>query len=707
MAHPPLILTVDDNHTNLGMLNMMLKDQGYDTRAAASGFEALDLAARETPDLVLLDIVMPALNGIDTCRRLKAMPGFQDVPVIFLTALRTGTDDILRGFDAGAADYITKPFVMAELLARVRTHLNLRMSREALRRSERRYRAVVEDQTELICRFSPDLRISFANPAFRRCFRRVRGKIVGAGMRDFIPEERHAEFTRCLKAMSSEHPLRAMEHPAVDGEGRDRWFHWVFRALPDDGGDIREFQCVGRDVTERVAAEEAYRILVDHSPQGLAIFAGGRIVFANPMMCRVSGHDAEALYALSETEVVDLFAQDADTARMLINRPPAPTQAPDAPRRADAVAAPAGGGARLRLISRDGAVRVLNVQAIATRYRGGRATQFAFTDETRLSELEAILERRGDFGRIIGDSPAMRRVYRLAERFADMDGAVLLFGETGTGKELLAEALHRLSRRAEGPLIRVNCAALSENLLESELFGHARGAFTGAETNRVGRFEAAHGGTLFLDEISELPLHLQAKLLRVLDSGQFDRVGESLPRHSDARIIAATNQDLARRAAAGLFRSDLFYRLKVCAIDLPPLRERGADIRALTSHFTLSLAARHHRAPPEIAEPVFQMLERHGWPGNARELRNAMEYAYALSGGGPISPDHLPPDFLRGAAQAPAADGDSDAARHRRIIEALRWAGGNKSKAARRLGVSRGTLYNQMARLGITAPDWT
>ncbi|MCB1055243.1 MAG: sigma 54-interacting transcriptional regulator, partial [Acidobacteria bacterium] len=261
------------------------------------------------------------------------------------------------------------------------------------------------------------------------------------------------------------------------------------------------------------------------------------------------------------------------------------------------------------------------------------------------------------FSGLVARSPVMMRIFELVENLHESDATVLITGESGTGKELIARAIHQHSRRRSGPFVAVNCGALPPDLLESELFGHVRGAFTGAIKDRVGRFELASAGTLFLDEIGDLPLHLQVKLLRVLQEHSFERVGESVSRRTEARIIAATNADLARAMLAGRFRDDLFYRLRVVPIEVPPLHQRREDIEPLARFLLVRVGERHGRIL-RLAPDAIRTLLRYSWPGNVRELENALEYAVAVGQGGEtLHAEDLPPELLAGAPTTlPAAE---------------------------------------------------
>ncbi len=299
---------------------------------------------------------------------------------------------------------------------------------------------------------------------------------------------------------------------------------------------------------------------------------------------------------------------------------------------------------------------------------------------------------------VIAHSPLMQTVFHDASLIAPSESRVLLTGESGVGKEVLAEVIHSWSARANGPMVKVNCAAIPETLLESELFGHEKGAFTGATAQRIGRFELANGGTIFLDEIGDMSPHLQAKLLRVTQDGLFNRVGSNRELHTNARILAATNRHLEEEVKAGRFREDLFYRLNVVELNIPPLRERPEDILSLASAFI----AEFTRGKARFSSSVSEHLARYNWPGNVRELRNAMERAALLSRGELILPEHLPARVRSVEAAKPAAE-PADAERlgeieRQAIFQALKKHDYNRTETAKALGISRRALIYKLQR---------
>lgn len=314
-------------------------------------------------------------------------------------------------------------------------------------------------------------------------------------------------------------------------------------------------------------------------------------------------------------------------------------------------------------------------------------------DETEISRLRANLEGARGLENIVGASEPMQQVFQLVREVARTDATVLIQGETGTGKELVARAIHQLSNRADKPLVTVNCAALPEGLLESELFGHVKGAFTGALSDRLGRFEAADGGTLFLDEVAEIPPMIQVKLLRVLQERVFERVGENRPRRTDARLISATNKNLSDMVSEGRFREDLFYRLNVFPILVPSLRERVDDLPLLVHRLLSRIADIHGTVVPGISDDVLRLFRSYRWPGNVRELQAALEYAMIRSQGATIDVHHLPPSIVQPSELAVARNCILDEQAIRMALEKHRY---NRTAAAKELGISRITLWRRM-----------
>jgi formate hydrogenlyase transcriptional activator len=348
------------------------------------------------------------------------------------------------------------------------------------------------------------------------------------------------------------------------------------------------------------------------------------------------------------------------------------------------------------------------------------ANQVAFSVENALAfqEIAALKDKlaaekiyledeiRSDynFEQIIGEAPALKQALREVETVAPTESTVLIRGETGTGKELIARAIHDLSPRRERTLVKINCAAIPTGLLESELFGHERGAFTGAIAQKIGRFELADGGTIFLDEVGDIPLELQPKLLRVLQEHEFERLGATRTKRVDVRVVAATNRSLEEMVAAGTFRSDLYYRLNVFPIALPALRERPDDIPRLVRHFTQKLARRMSKRIEAIPADAMAVLCGYDWPGNVRELENAIERAVILTSGSVLQ---VPVSDLRSLRAAPLAGGTLEATEREAILGALResgWVLGGSRGAAARLGLKRTTLQSRMQKLGISRP---
>ena len=349
----------------------------------------------------------------------------------------------------------------------------------------------------------------------------------------------------------------------------------------------------------------------------------------------------------------------------------------------------------------DGTRRVFHVSGAPLLDLDGTAmgATLVVKDSTRVSDLENRLREQRRSDSLIGNSSAMVRIHKLISTLANTDATVLITGESGTGKSLVAKAIHQQSRRVKKPIMTVHCSALVEDLLESELFGHVKGAFTGAVSDKIGRFQACHEGSIFLDEIGEISPKMQLKLLRVLQDRELERVGDNNTVKVDVRIIAATNRDLKAEVGAGRLREDLFYRLKVVEIVLPPLRERREDIPLLAGHFCKRFGQRYEKSLKGFDEDVLEAFLAYPWPGNVRELEHAIEHAFVLSPSGPISLQYVPDEIKASHAQASLGAKGSVEDEAQRLANVLRRTDGNKAKAARLLGISRQTLYRRLRSL--------
>ena len=565
------ILIVDDTPENLSVLRKLLTDKGYQVRPALNGEVALKAVQNQPPDLILLDIMMPGMDGYEVCKILKSEQDTAAIPVIFISAL-TEVEGILKAFQAGGVDYITKPFRPEEVLARVQTHLALQNAIQEKEAAHTMLQAIMDSIDNAIITVDGHRRVINANK-----------------------------------------PLASI---CGNVQGDNRTFE---QRLADGSGPCAE--TLAQVFSERQPVKE-YRV-----------------------ECSCGNNQGKTL-VLNATPL----ANDNDEL--------------------------------------NGAVLVIR-------------------DISRLAELEKSLLVKHSYHNIIGRSEKMQKIYTLLEHTADLELNVLIYGESGTGKELIAEAVHFASSRAEKPLIKVNCAALSESLLESELFGHVSGAFTGAVKDRIGRCQAAEGGTLFLDEIGDISASFQAKLLRFLEQKEFERIGDSKTIKADVRVVAATNHDLQEKVRNKEFREDLYYRLKSLLVKLPPLRERSDDIPLLTSHFLADFRSSLNKNIDSLAEDVSELFLHYPWPGNIRELRSTIHYGCALCPGDVIEREHLPPEFISAAS---TQRGDPPTARYSdhapdepqsekdAILAVLQKTDWNKAKSARLLGVSRATLYSKLLK---------
>jgi PAS domain S-box-containing protein len=601
-----------------------------------------------------------------------------------------------------------------------------RRAEEALRTQTAHFEKLFELAPEAIVLRDGENRVLRANREFTRLFGFTMCEIIGRNVSEVIvPESGREESARFHEALARGERVAAdVIRRRKDGALLDVSLVAAPVSLP---GETPQIYSIYRDITERKRAEEALRRSEAYLTEGQRLSHTGswaRIVateevFFSQESYRIFGFDPTAVKPTLEVVLNRMHPDDREPTEQVLR---------------EAIVSRGDFDVYFRIIRDNGAIRHLHVLGHPVVNSSGDLVEFVGTHmdvteqrESRvalesafeeikglrdqLSQENAALRQEIDetsmFEEIVGKSEALRRVLKQIETIAPTDSTVIIYGETGTGKELIARAIHNLSARRSGAFVRLNCASIPTGLLESELFGHERGAFTGALTQRIGRFELASRGTIFLDEIGEVPLELQPKLLRVLQEREFERLGSSHTLRTDARLIAATNRDLAKMVEDQTFRSDLFYRLNVIPIVLPALRERPEDIPLLVQHFAELFSRRMNKAIRTIPSETLSAMVQYEWPGNVRELQNVVERAVILSNGGVLRiaagdierrtrpATKTAPAEKRSAASLPDRD---------QVNAALRATGGRvggPSGAAARLGLKRTTLIAHMKRLGI------
>jgi formate hydrogenlyase transcriptional activator len=755
------ILIVDDEIPNLQLLAALLEKEGYPARPAENAQTALDSAMAKPPGLILLDVRMPGMDGFELCRRLKQDKRTQHVPVIFVSALQD-TEARIQGFEAGGVDYITKPYEEPEILARVRTHLQLHQLQQYLEQT-------VDERTAELKASNTNLQQAIKE--IKESDERYELAIAGsaAGIWDWDIHNNRVYYSDRLKKLLGYQPDEFSDstdefwnrlHPddykptrrileehlkkrtefKVDYRirtktGEYRWFHGRGQALWNDERAATRMSGSLIDITENKLAterlrmtEERFRGLIEQSPMPIEILSlDGKILQSNLSWRKLWGVDEagaadtmKKYNMLTDQQIKKLginhLVEKAFSGESII-LPPIIYDANVAAEEFEIENIP-------RLKSpwiqchlypiKDLKGKIVNVvntyvdisdqknKEIELRGAYDEIGQLKNQLEAESAYLRDEIKLEHNFENIIGQSEALKYVLHRVEQVAPADSPVLIMGETGTGKELIARALHDLSPHGKRALVKVNCAALPGELIESELFGREKGAFTGAATTQLGRFELAKGSTLFLDEIGELPLELQAKLLRVLESGEFERLGSSRTLHSDARIIAATNRVVEEEVRKGRFREDLWYRLKVLPITVPPLREHPEDIPLLIKWFVDQLTRKMGKRVAEVSKRTMQKLQNYPWPGNVRELKHAVESALITAQGKklnfelPETADVAISDFKTMEQM------ERDYLLH--VLNAKNWRIGGKNSAASILGMHVNTLRGRMKKLGIKRP---
>jgi len=568
-------LLVEDDPTTRYLLESILKGRGYEVTSVGDAETAWPLCQQSAYPLIMLDWLLPGMDGLELCRKLRRLPHGDRSLVVVLTS-RDQPADLQAVLEAGADDYLTKPVDVARLT--VRLAIAEKQAGNLLQRKQAE--AQVAAMLEHVQRTRDDL-LSILNELR-----------VGSAM--------------------------------TDAEGRITFLSQTCQPL------------LGCDP----------RLLI--------------------------GKHWQTVWAFEPHERAQLEAQLA--------QPPA---------RRSKVAA--------HLQTSGGRHYWVDVE-VKDDPRAAERKIFFLYDMSEVHDLRRLLDEEAQFQDLIGKSEPMVRIYEQIGEVARVDSTVLIEGETGTGKELVARAIHFSSRRKHKPFIALNCAGLTDSLLGSQLFGHRRGAFTGAVQDHKGLFEAADGGTLFLDEVGDIPANVQTSLLRVLQEREIVRLGDSKPLKVDVRVLAATHHNLADDVARGTFRSDLLYRIRVVRIHLPPLQQRREDIPLLVSHFLGQCGAAAGKRVEGISKDAMRILLSYRWPGNVRELKSAVEFAIVRSKGHVIEAGDLPAEIVAGNPP-PAALEAEGADERQRLLAALKAARGNRVAAARLLGISRATLYRRLAEL--------
>lgn len=566
----------------------------------------------------------------------------------------------------------------------------------SLRASLARYETIINEIEDSVAEVDLKGNVIFTNDAGCRIWGHTREEAIGRNYRSFMdPETARVVYQAYNKIFRTGIPGKNIIYEIIrKNDGQRRIIEDSVSLIRNSEGTITGFRTVSRDITER---KEKEKQLIEHRSRLEAIFRSVKdaIITVDPELKVIEvNKSAQNICGIEIEEAPgQIFSQcfnQCNKACYEILKQTLENKTTMQEYRIEC-----GHQKRHQQLVSVTSSPLLDPEG---RFMGA---VLVIKDITLLRDLERELRERHQFQNIIGRNKKMQDIYRLLEDLADLDTTVLVSGESGTGKELVARALHYSGRRAFKPFITVNCSALAESLLESELFGHVKGAFTGAIRDKEGRFQAANGGTIFLDEIGDISPLIQLKLLRVLQEKVFERVGESIPQKVDVRVIASTNKDLKEKVKRGEFREDLYYRLKVVEIALPPLRERLEDIPLLVEHFISYFNQRFKKKIEGISNEVLNKFMNYPWPGNVRELEHVIEHAFVLCHGRVITIDHLPLEIKSYESAAKVMEAKiqlKDKKTAQEILNALNRTGWNKAKAARLLHVSRQTVYRKISQ---------
>jgi len=728
------ILYVEDDARDADLtLRMMRKAaphfQFETVSTLGEAFERLGRLATEPLDLVLTDMHLHDGDGRSLLKHIRE----NELPLAVVVITGMGDEETaVEALKSRADDYVAKhKDYLDQLPAKLEDAVNHyhadTVRRAALKTSEERNRALLNAIPDMMFLLSRDGTYLDYHARSDDLLLMPPEQWLGKKVSEVLPPDLAAQFQKVFEQASDKPSLLEYQTSMPDGN------HYYEASIVTCEGD--KLLAICRDITERRKAEEALRESEERlrlAQQAARVgtwewnIKTGASVWSE-MIWQLLG--LEPHVEPSSVETFTSFIHRDDYEPVL--------------RRVDKTIAEGDDFYdEFRIVPRNGPVRWLASKGRVLRSADGRPermlgvnidiTERKLAEEslkTALVEVQQLKDRlheeniylqeeireASNFGEIVGKSPALKRVLREAEQVAPLDTTVLILGETGTGKELLAHAIHHRSSRHDHPLVKVNCGALPAPLIESELFGHEKGAFTGADTQRPGRFALANSGTLFLDEVGEVPIELQAKLLRVLEHGEFEMVGSSRTRKVDVRVIAATNRNLSEAVASGTFRSDLYYRLNIFPITMPPLRQRKEDIPSLVTHLVNQVSTKLGKNIETIPQSALRLLEDYDWPGNVRELRNVIERAVIVTQGSRLQlTETFEPLILKDGVQPLITQPDQDVegetleqSEYRLILRTLRkvhWRVEGPGGAAELLNVHASTLRSRMRKLGITRP---
>ena len=618
------LLLVDDNPNNLQILYQTLEGKGYKLLIAKNGKDALNIIEKVHPSLILLDIMMPGMDGYEVCQNIKSQSNLSDISIIFLSALDDVKDKV-KGFSVGAVDYISKPFQADEVIARVETHIRIRQLEHSLEKKNKQLEKdnalILDSMGEGLLGIDKQGLITFINTAGTKITGWEESELSGKDFHNILMHTNTQGQRNPLEQNKIHHSLQDQLERHTDEDifwnkaGDSFPVEYTVSAIEGEI-DLSSVCVVFKNITQRKEQEQALN------------------------------------QALETVEQLKEKLQQENT--LLI---------------------------------------------------------------AESSYLQSEIRSEQNFGEIIGESTALKKVLDEVMQVAPTDSTVLINGESGTGKESMARAVHQFSQRKDRPLIKINCAAIPESLVESELFGHVKGAFTSAISDRTGHFELADKGTIFLDEIAELSMEVQVKLLRVLQEQEIQRVGSGEVIKVDVRIIAATNQNLQEMVEKSLFRMDLYYRLNVFPIIMPALRDRKSDIPLLLAKFIANFSNKLNKTLIGVSDESMALLMDYNWPGNIRELQNVIERSAILSRSEIIEVDDaLIPIRINNKKNMSEADSAKTSEQYKtlaenekqyiiKILEDFNWQVGGRKGVAEILDIPSSTLRSRMKKLGIARPE--